>query len=80
MDEGSLDLCWFKYMHESIKDFRNNNRVGDLATISHNFSKITSWDNSGWLIYLAKLSSHIPLQRPIKTVFYSSKKNNSGLN
>jgi predicted Zn-dependent protease len=37
-------------MIDSGEDFSNSGRVRDHADSSHDFSEITSWDNSWWLI------------------------------
>jgi hypothetical protein len=35
---------------KSAEDFSNSGRVGNHTTSSHDFSKITSWNNGWWLI------------------------------
>ena len=37
-------------MVKSGEDFSNSGGVGDHTDSSHDFSEITSWDNSWWLI------------------------------
>jgi hypothetical protein len=37
-------------MINSGENFSNSSRVGDHTDGSHDFSEITSWDDSGWLI------------------------------
>jgi len=50
MYEGSFSVHKIEFMIKSAEDFGNGGRVGDHATSSHDFSKITTWDNGWWLI------------------------------
>jgi len=50
MYEGSFGVHKIEFMIKSGENFSNSGRVGDHATSSHNFGKITTWDNSWWLI------------------------------
>jgi len=50
MDESSLGIHEIEFMIDSGEDFSDSSRVGDHADGSHDFSEITSWDDSWWLI------------------------------
>jgi len=50
MDESSLGIHEIEFMIDSGEDFSDSSRVGDHADGSHDFSEITSWDNSWWLV------------------------------
>ena len=50
MYEGSLGIHQVEFMVKSGEDFGNGGGVGNHADSSHDFSEITSWDNSWWLI------------------------------
>jgi hypothetical protein len=57
MDEGSLGVHKIELMINSREDFSNGSRVGDHAYSSHDLSKITSGDDSWWLIVDTTLES-----------------------
>ena len=50
MYKGSLGIHQVEFMAKSWEDFGNGGGVGNHADSSHDFSEITSWDNSWWLI------------------------------
>jgi hypothetical protein len=50
MNESSFGIHKIEFMIDSGEDFSNSGRVRDHADSSHDFSEITSWDNSRWLI------------------------------
>jgi len=50
MDKGSLGIHKIEFMIKSAEDFSDSCGIWDHAACSHNFSKITSRDNSWWLI------------------------------
>ena len=50
MDESSFGIHKIEFVIKSGEDFSDGGRVTDHATSSHNFSKITTWDNGWWLI------------------------------
>merc|ERR1712039_539776 len=50
MYESSFGVHKIEFMINSGENFSNSSRVRDHAYSSHNFSEITSWDNSWWLI------------------------------
>jgi hypothetical protein len=57
MDEGSLGVHKIEFVVESGEDFSNGGRVGDHADGSHDFSKVTTWDDGGGLIVNTDLES-----------------------
>jgi hypothetical protein len=50
MDKGSLGIHKIELMIKSREDLSNSSRVGDHRDGSHDLGKITSWNNSGWLV------------------------------
>ena len=50
MDEGSLGIHEIELVINSGEDLSDGSGVGDHAACSHNLGKITTWDDSGWLI------------------------------
>merc|ERR550514_2384191 len=50
MDESSFGVHQIEFVIKSGEDFSNGGGVGDHANGSHNFSQVTSWDNSWWLV------------------------------
>ena len=50
MDESSLGIHQVEFVVKSGEDFGDGGGVGDHADGSHDFSKITSGDDGGWLI------------------------------
>jgi hypothetical protein len=50
MNESSLGVHEIEFMIDSGEDFSDSSRVGDHADSSHDFSEITTWDNSWGLI------------------------------
>jgi len=50
MDEGSLGVHKIELMIESGEDFSDSSSVGGHAKSSHDLGKITTWDNSWWLV------------------------------
>jgi len=50
MDESSFGIHKIEFVIDSGEDFSNSSGVRDHADGSHDFSEITSWNNSGRLI------------------------------
>merc|ERR1719377_156000 len=50
VNKGSFSIHKIEFMIDSGENFSNSSRVRDHADSSHDFSEITSWDNSWWLI------------------------------
>lgn len=50
MDESSLGVHKIELVIKSGEDFSDSGGVGNHANSSHDLSKITSWDNGGWLV------------------------------
>merc|ERR1719386_242166 len=50
MYESSFGVHKIEFMIDSGEDFSNSSRVRDHAYSSHNFSEITTWDNSWRLV------------------------------
>jgi len=50
MDEGSLGIHEIELVINSGEDFSDGSRVRDHAACSHNLGKITTWNDSWWLI------------------------------
>ena len=50
MDESSFGVHKIEFMIDSGEDLSDSSGVRDHADSSHDFSEITSWDNSWWLI------------------------------
>ena len=57
MNEGSLGVHQIEFVVESGEDFGNGSCVRDHAAGSHDFSEVTSGDNSGRLIVDSDLES-----------------------
>jgi len=55
--EGSLGVHEIEFVINSGEDFSDGSGVGDHAYGSHNLGKITTWNNSGWLIVDSALES-----------------------
>jgi len=50
MNESSFGVHEIEFMIDSGEDLSDGGGVGDHADSSHNFSKITSWDDGWWLV------------------------------